>query len=141
MTDGLFLVARIGGRTVAIATAQVESVVDLGAIVPVPLAQPGVVGLTALRSRVVTVIDPCVALGLPPTGRAGRAVLSLIDDHHYAVLVDALDDVATLPCTPLAPGAGGGWQAAGVGIAERDGEVFLAIDLAALVPRGMALAA
>jgi purine-binding chemotaxis protein CheW len=140
---GLFLIAHLGGRTVAIESGQVESVVDIGAIVPVPGAGAEVRGLAALRSRVVTVIDTRVALGLAPASRAGgRAVITVVDGHHYAVLVDALDDVAPFTLEPLSPGIvlDAGWRQAGAGIIERDGEPILAIELRALIPQTAAAA-
>jgi purine-binding chemotaxis protein CheW len=107
----LFLIAHVAGRPVAIDGAQVDSVVDLGEIVPVPGAERAVRGLAALRSRVVTVIDTGVALGKSPMpADSRRAVITRIDGHHYALLVDALEDV------------------------EREGEPVLALDLARLVP-------
>ena len=60
----LFLIAHIAGRGVAIESGQVDSVVDIGDVVAVPLADRAVRGLAALRSRVVTVIDTGIALGL-----------------------------------------------------------------------------
>lgn len=138
----LYLVAHIAGRAVAIDSEQVESAVDLGQVTPVPCAYPQVRGLAALRSRVVTVIDTRIALGLPvhdaPTS---RAVITVLDGHHYAVMVDALDDVA--PFEPLPLGTNmldGGWRTVGCGIIERDDEPILVIDLRALIP-GLALAA
>ncbi|RDE05227.1 chemotaxis protein CheW [Sphingomonas aracearum] len=136
--NALFLIARLGGRNVAIESAQVESVVDIGAVVPVPGAQAEVRGLAALRSRVVTVIDARVALGLPPLADAGgRAVITAVDGHHYAVLVDALDDVAPFTLEPLSPGIAldHGWRLAGCGIVEREGEPILAIELRSLIPQ------
>ncbi|WP_333994147.1 chemotaxis protein CheW [Sphingomonas sp. 22R3R2A-7] len=85
----LFLIAHIAGRGVAIPADQVASVVDIGDVVAVPLAEPSVRGLAALRSRVVTVIDTGTALGLAPTPDAARrAVITQVDGHHYAILVD-----------------------------------------------------
>lgn len=139
----LFLIAQIAGRTVAIASPQVESVVDIAGIVPVPRADRQVRGLAALRSRVVTVIDTCVALGLDAGPvEATRAVITIVDGHHYAMLVDSLEDVAPFDSVPLSGGIAldKGWSAVGRGIVERDGEPILAIELAALIP-GVALAA
>lgn len=133
----LFLIAQIAGRTVAIESAQVESVVDLGAVVPVPRADRQVRGLTALRSRVVTVIDTRAALGLPPARtEANRAVITIVDGQHYAILVDALEDVAPFTLVPLSSGLvlDKGWLTIGRGLVERDGEPILAIALDALVP-------
>lgn len=139
----LFLIARIAGRTVAINSDQVESVVDIPEVTPVPGATAAVRGLAALRSRVVTVIDTCVALGLTSAGRgAGRAVITKVDGHHYAVTVDHLEDVAPFDHAALSDGVAidGGWARAAGGIVLRDGDPILAIDLRALIP-GLALAA
>jgi purine-binding chemotaxis protein CheW len=135
---GLFLIAQIAGRGVAIETSQVDSVVDVAEIVAVPRAEAAVRGLVALRSRVVTVIDTGTALGLDPTpDSARRAVITRIDGHHYAVLVDELEDVSVFDRQPLSPGLAldRGWAQVGVGLVERDGEPLLIVDLAALVPQ------
>ena len=66
MKEQLFLIAHIAGRGVAIDSAQVESVVDIGHVTPTPRVARHIRGLAALRSRVVTVIDTHAALGLPP---------------------------------------------------------------------------
>ncbi len=140
----LFLIAHIAGRGVAIESGQVDSVVDIGDVVAVPLADRAVRGLAALRSRVVTVIDTGIALGLDPTpGEARRAVITRVDGHHYAVLVDSLEDVSLFERLPLSPGLAldRGWARAGVGIVERDGEPLLVLDLAAVVPGMIATAA
>lgn len=139
----LFLIAHVANRAVAIPAAQVDSVVDLAEFVPVPGAVRAVRGLAALRSRVVTVIDTGVALGLEPTPEAvRRAVITHVEGQHYAVLVDALEDVASferLPLTGLTLRLG--WAAAGIGLVERDGEPVLVIDLVRLLPGVAAQAA
>ena len=72
MTE-LFLIAHVAGRGVAIPASLVDSVVDIADVVRVPRADPCVRGLAALRSRVVTVIDTGLALGLAPLGRTAPA--------------------------------------------------------------------
>ncbi len=140
----LFLIAHIAGRAVAIDSAQVESVVDIGTVIPVPRTGGQVLGLAALRSRVVTVIDTRAALNVPAGAvPATRAVITAVEGHHYAVLVDSLEDVAPFDLLPLSSGIvlDGGWRAAGCGIVEQDGEPLLVIDLRALLPGMTALAA
>ncbi len=132
----LFLVAHIAGRGVAIAAAQVDSVVDIGEIVAVPRAEAFVRGLAALRSRVVTVIDTGTALGLESTpDGARRAVITAVEGHHYAILVDSVEDVAPFARLPLSSGLAlhRGWASAGIGIVERDGEPLLILDLTAVI--------
>ena len=132
----LYLIAQIAGRAVAIDSEQVESVVDIGEVTAVPRASTHVRGLAALRSRVVTVVDTQSALGMAGGSNARRAVITQFEGHHYAMLVDALDDVAPFELLPLASGVAldAVWRGAGRGIVERDGEPILAIDLASLVP-------
>ena len=134
----LFLIAHIAGRGVAIETTQVDSVVDIAEVVAVPRTEAAVRGLVALRSRVVTVIDTGTALGLESTPDAARrAVITRVDGHHYAILVDSLEDVALFERLPLSSGLAldRGWASAGIGLVERDGEPMLIVDLAALVPQ------
>ena len=68
----LFLIAHIAGRTVAIPADHIDSAVDIGEVVPVPGTTPAIRGLAALRSRVVTVIDTGLALGVEPTAPEHR---------------------------------------------------------------------
>jgi purine-binding chemotaxis protein CheW len=134
-----FLIAKIAGRHVAILTAQVESVIDLGEVLPAPLAPPEVRGLVAIRSRVVTVIDPDVALGLAPSSlERRRAVITAVDGHHYAILVENLDEVETLERQPLSSGLalGDGWRGCAGGIVEHQGEPMLILDFLAWIPAG-----
>ena len=141
MTE-LFLIAYVAGRAVAIEADHVASVVDIGQIVAVPRASSVVRGLAALRSRVVTVIDTQVALGHPPIAMPGRAVIANIDGHHYAFLVDALEDVAPFERAALSGlPIDRGWTSCAAGVVDRDGEPLLVIDLARLVPAPAALAA
>lgn len=136
MTERLHLVAHIAGRGLLLDAAQVESVIDVGEIVPAPGSAAGVCGLAALRSRVVTVIDTWKVLDLPPpTDQLRRAAVTQIDGHAYAILVDALDDVGAFAVQPLASGIALGrrWGDVATGSADRGGEPMLAIDLHRLV--------
>ena len=87
----LLLVVTIAGERVALPAAAVESVVELDTLIPVPRAAPHVAGLSALRSRVLTVIDCMRSLELGDTdcsdGIREAAVVEL-DGHHYALIVD-----------------------------------------------------
>lgn len=142
--NGLHLVARIAGRAVAFAADEVESVVDLGPLTPTPLAVAGVAGIAALRSRVVTVVDPRIVLGLPADSRPGsRAVVGSVEGHLYAILVDALEDVAEYDAVPLPPGVSleRGWQGIGSALIDRAGEPVLVVSLARLIPNLAQLAA
>ncbi|WEK42839.1 MAG: chemotaxis protein CheW [Candidatus Sphingomonas colombiensis] len=132
----LHLIGYLGGHGVLFNAAQVEAVVDIDDVVPAPGAAPAVRGLTALRSRVVTVIDTWQVLGLsaPADGRH-RAVITAIDGQLYAVLLDNMEDVAPMEITPLVSGVaiGDRWASVAAGSALRDGEPMLVLDLSRLV--------
>lgn len=139
MKEQLYLVAHVAGRGLLIDAAGVDSVVEMGEVAPTPGAGAAVRGLAAIRSRVATVVDTRHLLDLD-TGAADavsteeRAVVTLVDGHLYAVVVDALADVAPFMLQPPPDGIalGRGWSAVS-GIAERDGETLLAIDLPRLL--------
>lgn len=136
MSGVLHLLAHVGGRAIAVPADAVESVVDVPAIVATPRAHPAVRGLAALRSRVVTVIDTWQVLDLPRGAEdARRAIITVVDGHHHAVLVDSLEDVAPLDVQPVPSGLtlGRRWASVVTGSAECDGEPLLVIDLARLV--------
>ena len=103
----LLLVVTIAGERVALPSAAVESVVELDTLIPVPRAAPHVAGLSALRSRVLTVIDCMRSLELGVTdcsdGIREAAVVEL-DGHHYALIVDTVEDVVQALSDPT-PGA------------------------------------
>lgn len=140
----LILIVRIAGERVAIPTADVESVVEIESVMPVPRAAPHVAGLAALRSRVLTVID-CAA-SLQPGARMERvrdAMVVVADGHPYALLVDGVEDVveASGEAGPLPAALGGGWSRVGRAMVEAEGELLLQIDVRALIEGAAAPAA
>ena len=59
----LLLMCLIAGRRAAIPAAEVQSVIEIDDITPIPGVPAYIRGLTALRSQALTVIDCRVALG------------------------------------------------------------------------------
>ena len=137
----LLLIASIAGSRVALPAASVESVVELEALIAVPRAPAHVAGLSALRSRVLTVIDTQRSLGLGESDCSDgirEAVVVEIDGHHYALIVDSVEDVVEGLSEPVAVRAamGDGWERASLGMVETDEGPLLLIDIAALVSGG-----
>jgi purine-binding chemotaxis protein CheW len=129
--ENLYLIATIAGQPVAIHASLVESVVDLGAIAPVPLAPPQVAGLAGLRSRVLTVICCECSLGFSPTARGPRrAVVIQIDGHHYGLVVGSIEDARVIdePPQPIRARLEPGWARIATAMLEYDGEALLLID-------------
>jgi len=134
----LLLVVTIGGERVALLAEAVEAVVELDTLIPVPRAAAHVAGLSALRSRVLTVIDCMRSLELGITdcsdGVREAAVVEL-DGHHYALLVDLVEDVVEAQSNPapLRAAMGPGWERASLGMVETETGPLLLVDVAALV--------
>lgn len=129
--EKLYLIATIAGQPVAIRASLVESVVDLGAIAPVPLAPLHVAGLAALRSKVLTVICCECALGLAETKQGQRrAVVVSIDGHHYGLLVGSIEDARVIdePVKPIRGRLEAGWARVALGMLDYEGEALLLID-------------
>jgi purine-binding chemotaxis protein CheW len=132
----LLLIVRLAGERIALSAADVESVVEIDALTPVPGAAGHIAGLAALRSRVLTVID-CLA-SLDPARRLAEghseAVMTVVDGHPYALMVEAVEDVVEAsgerqPAASLA----GGWRRIGSATVEADGDLLLLADIEALI--------
>jgi purine-binding chemotaxis protein CheW len=127
----LLLIARLAGRRIAFPAADVEAVVELEGLSPAPRAAPHVAGLSALRSRVLTVIDGLAALEAGRTEGPGRdAIVVPSGGHTYARMVEEVEDVilAAAPPTPAKAPLGAGWDRVSLGMVEAEGELFLLVD-------------
>ena len=142
----LLLIVTIAGQRVALPADAVESVVELDTLIPVPRAQPHVAGLSALRSRVLTVIDCRRSLDMGVSdcsdGIREAAVVEL-DGHHYALIVDVVEDVfeALAEPTPVRAAMEDGWERVSQGMVETEDGPLLLVDVAALIAGAEAKAA
>lgn len=95
MLEKLYLIARIGGQRAAFRSVDVESVVVVRNVTPVPAAPKHITGLFALRSRVMTLVDASIVVGAAGYGDAEvrKAVIYEADGHSYGILVDQVEDV------------------------------------------------
>ena len=125
--SNLLLIVTIAGERVALPAEVVESVVELDTLIQVPRAAPHVAGLSALRSRVLTVIDCMRSLEL--------GVTDCFDGHVYALIVDLVEDVveALSEPQPVRAAMGPGWERVSLGMVETEQGPMLLIDVAALV--------
>jgi purine-binding chemotaxis protein CheW len=136
MTE-LLLIITLAGERVALAAADVESVVEIEGLTPVPRAAPHVAGLSALRSRVLTVIDAFASLELGASCVMGirEAIVVQSDGHPYALLVDSVEDVIEFSgeVRPVRTSLAGGWRRVARGMVEAGGDLLLLIDTQALI--------
>ena len=139
----LVLIATIGGEQDAIDAAQIESVVDLWQIVPVPLAAEHVIGIAAVRSRVLTVIDAAAAVGLRAKATGNRAIIIEAGGHQYALRVDYIAEVVAPIGAVMAFEAsiGDNWAGIAFGTVDTPHGFAVLIDPARLVAGPLAEAA
>ncbi len=134
----MLLVIVLAGRRAALPAIEVNSVIELAEVTPVPRSAAHIVGLAALRSRPLTVIDCTAALGLSEGDvdwRKSRAVVVEHEGHLYGLLVDAADDIVASLDEPAALGAdpGPGWRRVALGRVETEVGAVLLLDIAALI--------
>ena len=134
----LLLIDTIAGQRVALPADAVESVVELDTLIPVPRAAPHVAGLSALRSRVLTVIDCLRSLELGATDCSDNireAAVVELDGHHYALIVDMVEDVveARSGHSPVRAAMDSGWERVSAGMVETETGPLLVVDIAALI--------
>jgi purine-binding chemotaxis protein CheW len=139
----LVLIAMIGGEQVAVAASAIESVVDLWQVVPVPLAAEHVIGLAAVRSKVLTVIDAAAAVGLRAKATGNRAIVIEAAGHRYALRVDSIAEVVA-PLSPVVAfeaSMGEHWRGVARGTIDTPHGFAVLIDPALLVTGPLAEAA
>ena len=144
MTE-LLLIISLAGERVAIRADDVEAVVEIEGLAPIPRAPDHVAGLAALRSRVLTVID-CQAsleLGASCTEGPREAIVVETDGHPYALLVDTVEDVLehSGEVKAVRTSLGRGWRRAAKGMVETGGDLLLLLDTQALLAGPTAQAA
>ena len=139
----LYLLAEIAGQQVAFDASQVAAVADLGPVTAVPFAPAHVIGLAAIRSQIVTVVDAAIALGTPSTTSSNRAILIGRDTHRYAIRVDRVIDVVALaPAEPIGTTPlGASWRTVALGRLLTDTGFALLIDADALINPQVTIAA
>ena len=144
MTE-LLLIAMIAGERVAIPGADVESVVEIEGVTPVPQAPPHVAGLAALRSRVLTVIDSraSLELGTSDTGQSREAIVIEVDGYAYALLVETVEDVIehSGKVRPIRTSVAPCWRRVATGMVETESGFMLLIDAISILSGPLAEAA
>lgn len=134
----LLLIVNIAGQMVALRADDVQSVIELDSLIAVPRAPAYIAGLSALRSRLLTVIDCQLSLGLGGGGNRGAGAIAAVvmhDNHAYALLLDGVYDVAEAwsQPAPVRASFGDGWDRVSAGMVETEKGPLLLIDVAAMI--------
>ncbi len=89
----------LADETYAIDVLQVQEVLKVPEITPVPGVPDYILGIINLRGDVVTVIDARRRLSLPPRqpDEASRIVIIDVDRQNVGILVDSVAEVVQIP--------------------------------------------
>lgn len=125
---------RLKDETYGINVMQVQEVLRVTEIAPVPGAPQYVLGIINLRGNVVTVIDTRTRFGLPTTERddASRIVIIESEEQVVGILVDSVAEVVELRHSEIdsAPNIGNEESARYIqGVASRDEDLLIVVDL------------
>lgn len=104
-TSSSYVTFSLADETYAIDVLQVQEVLKLTEIAPVPGVPNYILGIINLRGDVVTVIDARRRMGLPERepDDASRIVIIDIDNQNVGIMVDAVAEVVQIPPESVDP--------------------------------------
>ncbi|MCF6337809.1 MAG: chemotaxis protein CheW [Gammaproteobacteria bacterium] len=125
---------RLENEKYGINVMQVQEVLRITEIAPVPGAPSYVLGIINLRGNVVTVIDTRSRFGLTSveTDDSSRVVIIESEEQVVGILVDSVAEVVDLQPSEIetAPNVGTEESAKFIqGVASHDGELLILVDL------------
>jgi purine-binding chemotaxis protein CheW len=125
---------RLADETYGINVMQVQEVLRVSEIAPVPGAPHYVLGIINLRGNVVTVIDTRIRLGLATSEMTDstRIVIIETERHVVGILVDCVSEVVDVATSEVesAPNVGSDESANYIqGVTSRDNELLILVDL------------
>jgi purine-binding chemotaxis protein CheW len=123
----------LAGYAFGVAVQHVHDILGPQTIARVPLACDAVAGSINLRGRIVTVLDLRVVLELGRSVEPDRVMNVVVADDRelYALLVDQVGDVLTLPkptLEPLPPTFPSAWKAISNGIVRLPDHLLLTLS-------------
>jgi len=125
---------RLADETYGINVMQVQEVLRISEIAPVPGAPHYVLGIINLRGNVVTVIDTRIRLGLATSEVTDSTRIVIIETarHVVGILVDCVAEVVDVAASEVesAPNVGSDESANYIqGVTSRDNELLILVDL------------
>lgn len=135
--NDLLVMAQIASRRCAMHAQEVQSVIEVGTITPVPRAPKFISGITAMRSQALTVIDCRNAIGFDPAQFPldHRAIVVSVAGYSYALRIDAIEDITTgsSDAAPVPGGFGKEWSRVAIGLIETRVGPALLLDLPRII--------
>lgn len=125
---------QLENETYGINVMQVQEVLRVSEIAPVPGAPDYVMGIINLRGNVVTVLDTRRRFGLPPkeVDDSTRIVVIEANDSVVGILVDSVAEVVEMrrSAVETSPSVGNDESSRYIeGVAHRDGELLILVDI------------
>jgi len=136
--DQVLVTLIVAGQLYGVPVLAVRDVLGPQTMSKIPLAPPEIAGSLNLRGRIVTAIDLRCRLGLPPAP-AGAARMSVVAEHGgelYALLVDQVSEVLTLPSSafePSPPTLPPAWATYSAGIYRLPDRLLVVLDVGRLL--------
>jgi chemotaxis signal transduction protein len=137
---GGFLLVRTGSRLVGLQVVHLLEVIPLGQVHAVPVVEPAVRGVVAVRGRMLPLVHLGALLdGVPAPATVGTAgVVVAVDGRRVCLEIDAAEILVREPALPVPPGETLPWA---VGVARHAGTLVPLLDLPAVSSRLMEAAA
>ena len=125
---------KLADENYGIAVMQVQEVLRVTEITPVPGAPHYVLGIINLRGNVVTVIDTRTRFGLPrkEVDDVSRIIIIESGEHVVGLLVDSVAEVVYLRASEIesAPNVGNEESARYIqGVHSQDGNLLILVDV------------
>lgn len=133
-----YLTMKVDGQLFGIPVLTVQDVLGPQVHTCIPKAPPEIAGVLNLRGRVITAIDIRRRLGLPPSNsnKPPMSVVIELEGELYSLNVDVVGEVLSLDShkfednsATMAPH----WRMFSRGIFWLDGELLVALDVAAIL--------
>ena len=134
----VFVMLTVAGQTCGVPVAAVRDILGEQAITRIPLAPPEIAGSLNLRGRIVTAVDLRRRLKLPPPPE-GQKLMSVVAEHGgelYALLVDQVSEVMSLPADDFEhnpPTLEPAWAAFSNGIYRLPDRLLVVLDVSKLL--------
>lgn len=124
---------RIHGQLLGIPAQNVCEVLKKQQLTHVPLVPSSVAGVFNLRGRIVTVLDICHRLGLPPNIGSGPGIFVIMEykNNLYSLIVDSIGDVLSISQNSIQttpPNLESTWQDVALGVHSLKDELLVILE-------------
>jgi len=125
---------KLESETYGVNVMQVQEVLRVSEIAPVPGAPDYVIGIINLRGNVVTVVDTRRRFGLmsKELDDLSRIVIIETEAQVVGILVDSVAEVIEIPASEIETAPNVGTEESSkfiLGVTSRDGELLILVDL------------